>query len=55
METHSVALTACVCSLKMTSTSALFVFGVVDVLCLTAVVVKAMASDSRKEKETLND
>ena len=51
METHSVALTACMCTLKLTSTSALLVFGVVGVVCVTAVVVTAIASSSRKEKE----
>ena len=51
METHSVALTACMCTLQLTSTSALLVFGVVGVVCVTAVVVTAIASSSRKEKE----
>ena len=51
METHTLTLTLNVCSLKMISTSALLVFGVVGVVCVTAVVVTIVASSSRARKE----
>ena len=51
MDTHSLALTLGMCSLKLASSSALLVFGVVGVVCVTAVAVTAIASSSRKEKE----
>ena len=49
MMTHSLALVCGVCSLTLTSPSALVVFGVVGVVCVTAVVVTKIASSSTKE------
>ena len=49
MMTHTVALVCGACSLTVTSSSALLVFGVVGVVCVTAVVVTKIASSSTKE------
>ena len=59
MDTHSLTMTLTVCSLKLTSSSALLVFGVVGVVCVTAVAMTAVAvtsraSSSRKKKNTEN-
>ena len=50
MMTHTVALVCGACSLTVTSSSALLVFGVVGVVCVAAVVVAETASSSTKEK-----